>query len=63
MAINVTVVGSNLFAVGAAAYGDFTAFWLLLQANNLQDPWLQGMNVITTPPWLPALSGGVPPQQ
>jgi hypothetical protein len=63
MATSVSVAGSNLFAVAASTYGDFTAFWLLLQANGLQDPMLQGTNTITTPPWLPSLTGGVPPQQ
>jgi hypothetical protein len=58
-----TQAGGNLFALAAATYGDFTGFWLLLQANALTDPMLQGLNTITTPPWQPSLTGGYPPQQ
>jgi hypothetical protein len=63
MAKTLTITGGTLFDVAAQQYGDFTAYWVLLQANGLTDPWLEGTNVLTIPDWSPALSGGVPPQQ
>ena len=58
-----TVTGGNLFALAAQQYGDFTGWWLIAQANGLTDPQITGRVVVTIPPWNPALTGGLPPQQ
>jgi hypothetical protein len=63
MPTTATYSGGNLFAIAAQQYGDFSAWWLIAQANNLTDPMLSGNGTLVIPDYSAALTGGLPPQQ
>lgn len=63
MSTTITVLGSNLFAIAAEQYGDFTGWWLIAQANAIKDPMLSGQTTLFIPDYSTSLTGGLPPQQ
>lgn len=55
----VTVAGGNLFALAARYLGDATQWIRIAQSNQLSDPVLSGVNMLTIPPVNAAAGGGV----
>lgn len=54
----VTMGGGNLFSVAQRQYGDASAWTGIAKANNLTDPFVQGVQTLNIPA-TPDLSGGV----
>jgi len=54
----VTTAGGNLFSVASNQYGDASAWTGIAKANNLTDPFVQGVQTLNIPA-TPDLSGGI----
>ena len=54
----VTSAGGNLFALAQDEYGDPTDWTAIASANDLIDPFIQGVETLTIPP-TPVSNGGV----
>jgi len=54
----VTTAGGNLFGIAEQQYGDATAWTGIAKANNLTDPFVQGVKTLSIPA-LPDTAGGV----
>ena len=48
--LTITVAGGNLFRIAAEQLGDATQWNRIALANNLVDPFLQGVVTLTIPP-------------
>lgn len=55
----ITVAGGNLFQIAAQYLGDATQWIRIAQINNLSDPMLSGVVVLTIPDINPNAGGGV----
>ncbi|MDD2795896.1 hypothetical protein [Acidocella sp.] len=55
----ITIAGGNLFAVAAKYLGDATQWIRIAQQNRLNDPILQGVNMLIIPPIDASAGGGV----
>lgn len=61
MAMVVTVMNTNLFALAAKYYNDATQWILIARANGLSDPFIAGPVVLVIPDNT-AATGGLPAQ-
>lgn len=48
--VQVTTAGGNLFAIAQQKYGDASAWTGIAKANNLTDPFVQGVQTLSIPP-------------
>ena len=58
----IQVTGGNCYQLAAQYLGDATQFVRIMQQNDLDDPQLQGLVVLTIPDVDPTQSGGEPNQ-
>jgi nucleoid-associated protein YgaU len=54
----VTTAGGNLFQIAQDEYGDATDWTAIAQANDLTDPFVQGIETLVIPP-TPVSNGGI----
>jgi nucleoid-associated protein YgaU len=55
----VTVAGGNLFQVASVYLGDATQWVRIAAANNILDPFLQGLVTLSIPDVDPSAGGGI----
>jgi hypothetical protein len=60
--ITVSSADVDVFHVAAVQYGDATLWHLIMAANNLSDPVIDGLTTLTIPAADPSQTGGVPQQ-
>jgi hypothetical protein len=58
----ITVAGGNLFRIAATELGDATQWIRIAQLNNISDPMLIGIVVLTIPGTASDAGGGIAPQ-
>lgn len=55
----ITVIGGNLYSLAAQYLNDATQWIRIAQTNNISDPILEGMNILTIPQINTAAGGGI----
>jgi hypothetical protein len=58
----ITVAGGNLFQIAATELGDATQWIRIAQLNNISDPMLVGIVILTIPNINQGAGGGIAPQ-
>ena len=58
----ITITGGNLFQIAATELGDATQWIRIAQLNNISDPMLIGIVLLTIPDIVSDAGGGIAPQ-